>query len=187
MLKGKNILVGVTGGIAAYKTATIVRLLIKGGAIVKVIMTPHAKEFITSLTMATLSKNPVYTDFYNPENGEWNSHVDLGLWADLFLIAPATANTIGKMANGIADNLLLTTYLSARCPVFLAPSMDADMLKHPSSIVNIETLKAYGNTVLEPSSGELASGLTGKGRMSEPEEIVKEIINFFTKKKSIDL
>ncbi len=187
MLKGKNILVGVTGGIASYKTATIVRLLIKGGAIVKVIMTPHAKEFITSLTMATLSKNPVYTDFYNPESGEWNSHVDLGLWADLFLIAPATANTIGKMANGIADNLLLTTYLSARCPVFLAPSMDVDMLKHPSSTINIETLKAYGNTVLEPSSGELASGLTGKGRMSEPEEIVKEIINFFTKKKSINL
>ena len=183
MLKGKNILVGVTGGIAAYKTATIVRLLIKGGADVKVIMTPHAKEFITSLTMATLSKNPVYTDFFNPENGEWNSHVDLGLWADLFLIAPATANTIGKMASGIADNLLLTTYLSARCPVFLAPSMDVDMLNHPSSIINIETLKAYGNTILEPSSGELASGLTGKGRMSEPEEIVKEIINFFTKKK----
>ncbi len=125
MLKGKNILVGVTGGIAAYKTATIVRLLIKGGAAVRVIMTPHAKEFITPLTMATLSKNPVCTDFFNPENGEWNSHVDLGLWADLFLIAPATANTIGKMANGIADNLLLTTYLSARCPVFLAPSMDA--------------------------------------------------------------
>ena len=183
MLKGKNILVGVTGGIAAYKTATIVRLLIKGGADVKVIMTPHAKEFITSLTMATLSKNPVYTDFFNPENGEWNSHVDLGLWADLFLVAPATANTIGKMASGIADNLLLTTYLSARCPVFLAPSMDVDMLNHPSSIINIETLKAYGNTILEPSSGELASGLTGKGRMSEPEEIVKEIIHFFTKKK----
>ena len=183
MLKGKNILVGVTGGIAAYKTATIVRLLIKGGADVKVIMTSHAKEFITSLTMATLSKNPVYSDFFNPENGEWNSHVDLGLWADLFLIAPATANTIGKMAGGIADNLLITTYLSARCPVFLAPSMDVDMLKHPSSIINIETLKAYGNTILEPSSGELASGLSGKGRMCEPEEIVKEINNFFTKKK----
>ncbi len=184
MLKGKNILVGVTGGIAAYKTATIIRLLIKGGAEVKVIMTPHAKEFITPLTMATLSKNPVFTDFFNPENGEWNSHVDLGLWADLFLVAPATANTIGKMAGGIADNLLLTTYLSARCPVFIAPSMDMDMLRHPSSTINIETLKAYGNIILEPSSGELASGLTGKGRMTEPEEIVKEITNFFSKKKS---
>ena len=185
MLKGKNILVGVTGGIAAYKTATIVRLLIKGGAEVKVIMTPHAKEFITTLTMATLSKNPVFTDFFNPENGEWNSHVDLGLWADLFLVAPATANTIGKMANGIADNLLLTTYLSARCPVFIAPSMDMDMLRHPSSIINIETLKAYGNIILEPSSGELASGLSGKGRMTEPEEIVKDITDFFSKKKKL--
>lgn len=187
MLKGKKILVGVTGGIAAYKTATIVRLLIKEGAEVKVIMTPHAKEFITPLTMATLSKNPVYTDFFNPENGEWNSHVDLGTWADLFLIAPATANSIGKMANGISDNLLLTTYLSARCPVFLAPSMDADMLKHPSVTINIETLKAFGNSVLEPAIGELASGLTGKGRMSEPEAILKEITDFFIKKKTITL
>jgi phosphopantothenoylcysteine decarboxylase/phosphopantothenate--cysteine ligase len=184
MLKGKNILVGITGGIAAYKTATIVRLLVKEGADVKVIMTPNAKEFITSLTMATLSKNPVYTGFFNPENGEWNSHVDLGLWADLFLIAPATANSLGKMANGISDNLLITTYLSARCPVFIAPSMDADMLKHPSTVINIETLKAFGNNVLEPSSGELASGLSGKGRMCEPEEIVGEIKNFFTKKKT---
>jgi phosphopantothenoylcysteine decarboxylase / phosphopantothenate---cysteine ligase len=183
MLKGKHILVGITGGIAAYKTATIIRLLVKEGAEVKVIMTPHAKEFITSLTIATLSKNPVYTDFFNPENGAWNSHVDLGLWADLFLIAPATACSIGKMANGISDNLLLTTYLSARCPVFLAPSMDEDMLNHPSTTINIETLRAFGNTVLEPGSGELASGLTGKGRMSEPEEIVKEIINSFKKKK----
>src|SRR5450759_63140 len=126
MMKGKHILIGVTGGIAAYKTATIIRLLVKEGAEVKVVMTPHAKEFITTLTMATLSKNPVYTDFFNPENGDWNSHVDLGMWADLFLIAPASANSIGKMANGISDNLLLTTYLSARCPVFLAPSMDVD-------------------------------------------------------------
>jgi phosphopantothenoylcysteine decarboxylase / phosphopantothenate---cysteine ligase len=184
MLKGKNILVGVTGGIAAYKTATIIRLLVKSGATVKVIMTPHAKEFITPLTLATLSKNPVYTDFFNPENGEWNSHVDLGLWADLFLIAPATASSLGKMANGISDNLLITTYLSARCPVFIAPSMDEDMLKHPSTTINIETLKAFGNIVLEPESGELASGLAGKGRMNEPEEIVKEIMIFFTKKKS---
>ncbi len=183
MLKGKNILIGVTGGIAAYKTATVIRLLVKDGAEVKVLMTDHAKEFITPLTLATLSKNPVLTDFYEPGNGEWNSHVDLGLWADLYLIAPATANSIAKMANGIADNLLLTTYLSARCPVFIAPSMDMDMLNHPATIINIETLKAFGNSVLEPSSGELASGLTGKGRMAEPEEIVKEIKNFFTKKK----
>jgi len=183
MLKGKHILIGVTGGIAAYKTATIIRLLVKDGAEVKVLMTSHAKEFITPLTLATLSKNPVLTEFFDPGNGDWNSHVDLGLWADLYLIAPATANSIAKMANGIADNLLLTTYLSARCPVFVAPSMDMDMLIHPSTIINIETLKAFGNSILEPSSGELASGLTGNGRMAEPEEIVKEISNFFTKKK----
>jgi len=185
MMKGRKILIGVTGGIAAYKTATVIRLLVKEGAEVKVIMTDHAKEFITPLTLATLSKNPVLTEFYNPENGDWNSHVDLGLWADLFLIAPATANTIAKMASGIADNLLLTTYLSARCPVFVAPSMDMDMLAHPSTTINIETLKAFGNSILEPVSGELASGLTGKGRMAEPEQIVKEISNFFTKKKII--
>jgi phosphopantothenoylcysteine decarboxylase/phosphopantothenate--cysteine ligase len=183
MLKGKHILIGVTGGIAAYKTATIIRLLVKEGADVKVIMTVHAKEFITPLTLSTLSKNPVLSEFYNPENGDWNSHVDLGIWADLFLIAPATANSIAKMANGIADNLLLTTYFSARCPVFVAPSMDLDMLKHPATIINTETIKAFGNTILEPATGELASGLTGKGRMAEPEEIVKEIKNFFFKKK----
>jgi len=183
MLKGKHILVAVTGGIAAYKTATIIRLLVKENCEVKVIMTDHAKEFITPLTLATLSKNPVLSEFYNPENGDWNSHVDLGLWADLFLIAPATANTIAKMATGIADNLLLTTYLSARCPVFIAPSMDLDMLKHPAIVINIETLRAFGNSILEPATGELASGLTGKGRMAEPEEIVKEINNFFLKKK----
>jgi phosphopantothenoylcysteine decarboxylase/phosphopantothenate--cysteine ligase len=184
MLKGKKVLVGVTGGIAAYKTAGIIRLLIKEGAEVKVIMTSHAREFITPLTLSTLSKNPVLTEFYNPENGDWNSHVDLGLWADLFLIAPATANSMAKMAVGVADNLLLTTYLSARCPVFLAPSMDSDMLKHPATIINIETLKAFGNIILEPETGELASGLEGKGRMAEPEDIVKEIKSFFTKKKS---
>jgi phosphopantothenoylcysteine decarboxylase/phosphopantothenate--cysteine ligase len=187
MLKGKKILVGVTGGIAAYKTATIVRLLVREEAEVKVIMTDHAKEFITPLTLATLSKNPVLTQFYNPESGDWNSHVELGLWADLYLIAPATANSIAKMAGGIADNLLLTAYLSARCPVFIAPSMDVDMLKHPSTVINLETLKAFGNTILEPASGELASGLSGKGRMAEPEEIVKEIKSFFAKKKSPSL
>ena len=184
MLKGKKILVGVTGGIAAYKTATIIRLLVKEGAEVKVIMTDHAREFITPLTLSTLSKNPVLTEFYNPENGDWNSHVDLGLWADLYLIAPATANSIAKMAAGIADNLLLTAYLSARCPVLVAPSMDVDMLNHPATTINIETLKAFGNIILEPPSGELASGLTGKGRMAEPEDIVKEILNFLSKKKT---
>jgi len=183
MLKGKNILVGVTGGIAAYKTATIIRLLVKDGAEVKVVMSAHAKEFITPLTLSTLSKNPVLTEFYNPDNGDWNSHVDLGLWADLFLIAPATANSIAKMAGGIADNLLLTAYLSAKCPIMVAPSMDADMLNHPATRINIETIKAFGNIIMEPASGELASGLTGKGRMAEPEVIVKEIVKLLSKKK----
>jgi len=182
MLKGRKILVGVTGGIAAYKTATAIRLLVKNGAEVRVLMTDHAKEFITPLTLATLSKNPVLTGFFNPENGSWNSHIDLGIWADVFLIAPATANTIAKMASGIADNLLLTTYLSARCPVIVAPSMDMDMLKHPTTARNIETIKSYGNIILDPESGELASGLSGKGRMVEPEEIVKEIEKLFSKK-----
>jgi phosphopantothenoylcysteine decarboxylase/phosphopantothenate--cysteine ligase len=184
MLKGKKILVGVTGGIAAYKTAVLVRLLVKEGADVKVIMTARAKEFITPLTLSTLSGNPVLSEFFNPENGDWNSHVDLGMWADLFIIAPATANTIAKMAGGIADNLLLTAYLSARCPVFIAPSMDMDMLIHPATTINIETLKAFGNIILEPATGELASGLEGKGRMAEPVEILREVKGFFTKKKS---
>jgi phosphopantothenoylcysteine decarboxylase / phosphopantothenate---cysteine ligase len=184
MLKGRKILLGVTGGIAAYKAANIIRLLVREGAEVKVVMTDHAKEFITPLTLATLSKNPVLINFFSPEDGRWNSHVDLGLWSDLYLIAPATANTIGKMASGIADNLLLTSYLSARCQVFVAPAMDVDMLNHPATKKNIETLRSYGNTIIEPASGELASGLTGKGRMAEPEEIVKEIKIFFSKKKS---
>jgi len=184
MLDGRKILLGVTGGIAAYKAATIIRLLVKEGAEVKVVMTEHAKEFITPLTMATLSKNPVLVDFFDPEDGRWNSHIELGLWSDLYLIAPATANTIAKMASGVADNLLLTSYLSARCPVFVAPAMDLDMLNHPATKKNLETLRAYGNTIIEPASGELASGLTGKGRMAEPEEIVKEINDFFSKKKS---
>jgi phosphopantothenoylcysteine decarboxylase/phosphopantothenate--cysteine ligase len=182
MLRGKNKLVGVTGGIAAYKTASVIRLLIRNGASVRVIMTSHAKEFITPLTLATLSKNPVLTEFFNPEDGNWNSHIDLGIWANLFLIAPATANTLGKMASGIADNLLLTTYLSARCPVMIAPSMDTDMLKHPATIRNIEILRSFGNIILEPESGELASGLSGKGRMAEPDEIIKEIEKLFSKK-----
>jgi phosphopantothenoylcysteine decarboxylase/phosphopantothenate--cysteine ligase len=184
MLKGRKILVGVTGGIAAYKTASIIRLLVREGAEVKVIMTESAKEFITPLTLSTLSRNPVLSDFFDKGNGEWYSHIDLGLWADLFIIAPATANTIAKMAAGIADNLLLTTFLSARCPVFVAPAMDADMLRHPATIINIETLKAFGNNIIDPASGELASGLEGKGRMAEPEDILKEIKNFFTKKKT---
>ena len=183
MLKGKNILIGVTGGIAAYKTATIIRLLIKEGASVKVIMTENARKFITPLTLATLSKNPVPVDFSDPENGSWNSHVELGIWANLFVIAPATANTIGKMANGIADNLLLTTYLSARCPVVVAPSMDTDMLNHQATIQNINTLRSRGNIILEAAIGDLASGLTGKGRMAEPEDIVKEINSILSKKK----
>ena len=183
MLENKNILIGVTGGIAAYKTATIIRLLVKEGANVKVIMTEHAKKFITPLTLATLAKNPVVCEFFNPENGEWNSHVDLGLWSDLFLVAPATANTIAKMANGIADNLLLTTYLSAKCPVLIAPAMDADMLDHPATKRNIATLLSFGNSFIEPDEGELASGLTGRGRMAEPEGIVDEIKNWFSKKK----
>jgi phosphopantothenoylcysteine decarboxylase/phosphopantothenate--cysteine ligase len=184
MPKGRNILIGVTGGIAAYKTATIIRLLIKEGATIKVVMTPCAKEFITPLTLATLSKNPVLVDFFNPENGEWNSHISLGTWADIFLIAPATANTIAKMANGIADNLLLTTYLSIRCPVFVAPAMDLDMFKHPATVRNIEFLKSYNNHFIDPEWGELASGLSGKGRMAEPDDIVKRITDFFSKKKS---
>ena len=183
MLKGKKILIGVTGGIAAYKTANIIRLLVKEGAEIKVIMTENAKEFITPLTLSTLSRNPVLSEFFDHSSGDWYSHVDLGIWADLFLIAPATANSMARMANGMADNLLLTTYLSARCPVFVAPSMDMDMLKHPATVINIETLRAFGNTILEPATGELASGLSGKGRMAEPEEIVKEIESFFSKKK----
>ena len=179
MLKGKNILLGITGSIAAYKAAPLTRLLVKEGANVQVVMTSLAKEFITPLTMATLSKKPILVDFYNPENGDWNSHVSLGLWADLYLIAPATANTIGKMAGGIADNLLLTTYFSAKCPVMVAPAMDLDMYRHPATQKNLAVLKSYGNRIIEPESGELASGLIGKGRMAEPEEIVRYIDDFF--------
>ena len=186
MLNGKNILLGITGSIAAYKAAYLTRLLVKNGANVKVVMTPFAKQFISPLTMATLSKNPILTDFYNPENGDWNSHVNLGLWADAFLIAPATANTIGKMANGIADNLLLTSYLSAKCPVFVAPAMDLDMYKHHANQKNIEILKSYGNIFIEPAEGELASGLVGKGRFEDPENIIIELNKYFQKKNSLN-
>jgi phosphopantothenoylcysteine decarboxylase / phosphopantothenate---cysteine ligase len=182
MLQGKRIILGVTGSIAAYKSAQLIRLLVKEGAEVKVIMTSLAKEFISPLTLATLAKNPVLVDFFDPTNGDWNSHVDLGIWADAYLVAPATANTIGKMATGIADNLLLTTYLSAKCPVFVAPAMDLDMFAHPAMQRNLETLRSIGNRVIEPSFGELASGLEGKGRMEEPESIVRYLDDYFTDK-----
>lgn len=178
MLGGKKILIGVTGSIAAYKAASLVRLLIKEGCEVKVIMTAAAKEFITPLTLATLSRNAVLTDFFDPA-GTWNSHVDLGIWADAFVIAPASANTIAKMATGEADNLLLTTYLSSRCPVFVAPAMDLDMLNHPATRKNINIIKEYGNIILEPETGELASGLIGKGRMEEPDLIFKFLKSHF--------
>ncbi|MBP7463326.1 MAG: bifunctional phosphopantothenoylcysteine decarboxylase/phosphopantothenate--cysteine ligase CoaBC [Bacteroidales bacterium] len=185
MLKGKKIIIGLTGSIAAYKAAIIVRLLVKNGAEVKVIMTPLAKEFISPLTMATLSKNPVLVDFYNPENGDWNSHVDLGLWAEAYLIAPATANTMAKMASGVADNLLLTTYLSLRCPVFVAPAMDCDMYQHKTTQQNIATLKSLGVNFIEPAEGELASGLSGKGRLEEPDIIVAALISYFSAQLSL--
>jgi len=185
-LKDKKIIVAVTGGIAAYKTASLVRLLIKQGAEVQVLMTKLAKEFITPLTLATLSKRPILVEFFNPENGNWNSHVDLGLWADLFIVAPATANTMGKMANGIADNLVVTSYLSARCPVFIVPAMDLDMYSHPSTQKNLKTLQSYGNHIIEATEGELASGLIGKGRMAEPQTILENTIRFFEKQKSLE-
>lgn len=175
MLNGKHIILGITGSIAAYKAAMLCRLLVKEGAEVRVIMTPLAKQFITPLTMATLSKHPILVEFFNPENGEWNSHVSLGEWADLMLIAPATANTLAKMVTGIADNLLLTTYLSARAKVAVAPAMDLDMYAHVTTQTNIKTLAERGVAIIEPEAGELASGLIGKGRMAEPEEIVEQV------------
>ena len=183
MLKGKHIILGVTGSIAAYKSAVLCRLLVGAGADVKVIMTPLAKQFITPLTMATLSKHPILVDFFNPENGEWNSHVSLGEWADLYLIAPATANTMAKMATGVADNLLLTTYLSARCPVAIAPAMDLDMYAHTTTQRNMAQLKEDGVHIIEPQSGELASGLVGKGRMAEPQDILKAVEALLSEKK----
>ncbi|HQF48498.1 MAG TPA: bifunctional phosphopantothenoylcysteine decarboxylase/phosphopantothenate--cysteine ligase CoaBC [Flavobacterium alvei] len=174
VLNGKKILLGVSGGIAAYKTATLVRLFIKAGAHVQVIMTPASKDFITPLTLSTLSKNPVYSSFYNQDEADekWNSHVELRLWADLMIIAPATANTLSKMANGACDNLLIAVYLSAKCPVYFAPAMDLDMYIHPSTLESFKTLKLYGNTMIPAETGELASGLSGEGRMAEPEHIV---------------
>ncbi|MFV8466553.1 bifunctional phosphopantothenoylcysteine decarboxylase/phosphopantothenate--cysteine ligase CoaBC [Flavobacterium sp. LB1P62] len=174
VLNGKKILLGISGGIAAYKTASLIRLFIKAGAHVQVIMTPASKDFITPLTVSTLSKNPVFSSFYNQddENEKWNNHVELALWADLMVIAPATANTLSKMANGTCDNLLIAAYLSAKCPVYYAPAMDLDMYKHPSTIANFFSLTEFGNTIIPAESGELASGLSGEGRMAEPEHIV---------------
>lgn len=175
MLQGKNIVLGVCGSIAAYKSATLVRLLVKAGSNVKVVTTAGANNFITPLTLATLSKNPVLTEYFKDDTGEWNNHVELGLWADLIIIAPATANTIGKMANGLCDNLLTAVYLSAKCPVYFAPAMDLDMWKHESTQQNVAQLKSYHNIFIQPGYGELASGLIGEGRMAEPEEIVSFI------------
>ena len=177
MLRGKKVLLGVTGSIAAYKSTYLVRLLIKAGAEVRVILTPAARDFVTPLSLATLSKNPVLWEYYDPEDeeGKWNNHVDLGLWADLILIAPATANTMAKMISGKADNLLIGTYLSAKCPVYFAPAMDLDMYRHPSTQDNIKTLQSFGNTLIPAESGELASGLAGEGRLAEPENILKFI------------
>lgn len=179
MLKGKHIILGITGGIAAYKSVSLLRLLVKAGAEVQVVITPSGKEFITPVTLSALSGKPVISEFFTANTGEWHSHVDLGLWADAMVIAPATASTIGKMANGIADNMLVTTYLSAKAQVFVAPAMDLDMMAHPSTQSNIEKLRSYGNIIIEPAEGELASHLVGKGRMEEPEEIVRVLDLYF--------
>lgn len=178
-LKNKHIILGITGGIAAYKSAALLRLLVKAGAEVQVIMTPNAREFIAPVTMSTLSGKPVITEFFSANTGEWHSHVDLGLWADAMIVAPATACSLAKMANGVADNMLVTSYLSAKCPVFVAPAMDLDMMSHPSTNRNLATLVADGVRIIEPASGELASHLIGRGRMEEPEEIVKVLDSFF--------
>lgn len=179
MLKGKHIILGITGGIAAYKSVYLLRLLIKAGAEVQVVITPSGKQFITPVTLSALSGKPVVSEFFTANTGEWHSHVDLGLWADAMVIAPATASSIAKMANGVADNMLITTYLSAKAPVFIAPAMDLDMMAHPSTQHNLDLLRSYGNHIIEPASGELASHLVGKGRMEEPEKIVRQLEQFF--------
>lgn len=184
-LQGKHIILGITGGIAAYKSVVLLRLLIKAGAEVQVVITPNGKEFITPVTLSALSGKPVVSEFFSANTGEWHSHVDLGLWADAMVIAPATASSIAKMANGVADNMLITTYLSAKAPVFIAPAMDLDMMAHPSTTRNIELLRSYGNHIIEAASGELASHLTGKGRMEEPERIVEVLAEFFAKGQSL--
>ena len=186
MLKGKKIILGITGSIAAYKACYIIRGLIRQGAEVQVVITPAGKEFITPITLSALTSKPVISEFFAQRDGTWNSHVDLGLWADAMLIAPATASTIGKMANGIADNMLITTYLSAKAPVFIAPAMDLDMFAHPSTQRNLDWLRSYGNHIIEPASGELASHLIGKGRMEEPEQIFKVVADFLTHRKDME-
>lgn len=185
MLKGKHIILGITGGIAAYKSVSLLRLFVKAGAEVQVVITPSGKEFITPVTLSALSGKPVISEFFTANTGSWNSHVDLGLWADAMVIAPATASTLGKMAHGIADNMLVTTYLSSKCPVFIAPAMDLDMFKHPSTAANLELLRSYGNHIIEPAAGELASHLIGKGRMEEPENIFAVLERFFSEKKTM--
>lgn len=183
-LQGKHIILGITGGIAAYKSAMLLRLLVKAGAEVQVVMTPSAKEFITPVTLSALSGKPVVSEFFTANTGEWHSHVDLGLWADAMVVAPATACTIGKMANGIADNMLVTTYLSAKSQVFVAPAMDLDMMAHPSTVANIRKLRDYGDIIIEPAAGELASHLVGKGRMEEPQNIVGILAEYFRRKET---
>ena len=185
MMKGKKIVLGITGSIAAYKAAVLTRLLIKKGAEVQIVITPAGKEFITPITLSALTSKPVISEFFSQRDGTWHSHVDLGLWADAMLIAPATASTIGKMAHGIADNMLITTYLSMKAPVFVAPAMDLDMFAHPATQHNLDILRSYGNHIIEPTSGELASHLVGKGRMEEPENIVAALEDFFQKNSSM--
>ncbi len=184
-LKSKKIILGITGSIAAYKAAMLLRLLVKEGAEVQVVITTAGKEFITPVTLSALSGKPVISEFFGASDGTWNSHVDLGLWADIMLVAPATASTIAKMSNGIADNMLVTTYMSAKCPVFVAPAMDLDMFAHPSTQKNLEILKSFGNNIIEPAFGELASGLTGKGRMEEPENILEIVVGHLNQGSSL--
>lgn len=184
MLKSKKIVIGITGSIAAFKIPILVRLFKKEGAEVKIMMTPAARDFVTPLTLSTLSGNPVIIEPFNPEDGTWNSHVELGQWADIYLLSPVSANTLAKMAHGIADNFFLTAFLSAKCPVFFAPAMDLDMFRHPATQKNIEILQSYGHYLIDPAVGELASGLSGAGRMEEPENIFQLINDFFSEKKS---
>lgn len=184
-MKGKKIVLGITGSIAAYKAAVLIRALIKKGAEVQVVITPAGKEFITPITLSALTSKPVISEFFSQRDGTWHSHVDLGLWADAMVIAPATASTIGKMANGIADNMLITTYLSMKAPVFVAPAMDLDMFAHPATQKNLEILRSYGNHIIEPGEGELASHLVGKGRMEEPEKIVEVLEAFFNREQDL--
>lgn len=181
-LRGRHIVLGITGSIAAYKACTLIRLLVKAGAEVQVVITPAGKEFITPVTLSALTSKPVVSEFFSQRDGSWHSHVDLGRWADAMVVAPATASTIGKMATGVADNMLVTTYLSMKAPVFIAPAMDLDMYAHPSTQANLERLRSYGNIIIEPAEGELASHLVGKGRMEEPENIFAELCRFFSRK-----